>query len=131
MNKEAVRRAVRRWAVSEVYRACSSGAAPAKIITDGLGSPSQRSAEWQRIAGFLKARIPSGLPASLAALHTLYRQVIDGEVSWLEQKAASEGSGWRDVSDFVNSLGRYALYDLRAADETIEICYTPLGDVDI
>jgi len=130
MNKEAVRRAVRRWAVSEVYRACSSGAAPAKIITDGLGSPSQRSAEWQRIAGSLKARIPSGLPASLAALYTLYRQVIDGEVSWLEQKAASEGSGWRDVSDFVNSLGRYALYDLRAADETIEICYTPLGDVD-
>jgi ATP-dependent helicase YprA (DUF1998 family) len=135
MNREAVRRAVRRWAVSEVYRMCSSGAAPTKIIIDGLDSPDQRVAGWKRVASSLKTHILGDLPASLAALYIYrliesYRQIIDGEVGWLEQKTASEGSSWRDASDFVDSLDRYALYDLRAADETIEICYTPLGDVD-
>jgi len=133
MNKEAVRRAIRRWAVSEVYRACSPMcAADPKLISVGLENTQVRRSRWQVIAQLLKARVPDDLPKSLKELCSqywnTYGQLVNGEVSWIAQELGARGANWKDISGFVVFLGQDPLYDLRGADETVQVYFAPLGE---
>jgi superfamily II DNA/RNA helicase len=132
-NMEAVKRATRRWAVSEVYRACSSPTRliEPRLISVGLSDAHARPGEWQAVAQLLLKAKASALPESLRKLCDLsstYRQLVDWEVDQIVQGISTNSTNWSDISGFVRFLGQDPLYDLRGADETVQVYFAPLGE---
>ncbi|MEM2188917.1 MAG: DEAD/DEAH box helicase [Nitrososphaerota archaeon] len=134
MNEEAVRRAVKRWAVSLIHRICAGSSSLWKVLIDDLDAGLRRSA-WANIAGRITSAATNiaALPKSLGRLYanfSSYRQVIEYEARKIEREIINAGNSLRGISDLIRRcLREEALYNLRAADEDVLITY-PLNVED-
>lgn len=132
MNEEAVRRAVKRWAVSEVYRACANNKLLCKVLVDDLKNVDERISSWTQISEHITSAASSGarLPKSLWNLYNnflMYRNIIDGEVRRISSLLNAKSSSLSGISSLIRELGEDSLYNLRAADEEVRIIYSPLN----
>ena len=124
INDEAIRRAVARWAIAEVYRLCAGDRSLSKVLVNGISATGERIRLWSRVARHISSA--GSFPQSLST-RLVDRQILENERRRICDEIINNRRNWPGISQLVGALGENTLYNLRAADEEVVVTFPKLS----